>query len=96
MLTPDEAYVMASAFVAFMELVTVAPSVAGWRSFQSQVMPSFLNSARRWFAIESKFSVARARMVGPAPERQIPSRPGCDWGVTDWRISVRPGIRPLR
>ena len=31
-------------------------------------------------------------MVGPAPERQIPSNPGCELGVTDAKISGNPGI----
>lgn len=31
-------------------------------------------------------------MVGPAPERHIPRRPGCDIGVTDARMSGSPGI----
>jgi hypothetical protein len=43
-------------------------------------------------AIASKLSVARARMVGPAPERHIPSRPGWVVGVREDRMVGRPGI----
>jgi hypothetical protein len=42
--------------------------------------------------ILSKLWVANAKIVGPAPERQIPSSPGWDLGVTDARISGSPGI----
>jgi hypothetical protein len=31
-------------------------------------------------------------MVGPAPERQIPSRPGCEAGVIKDVTAGRPGI----
>ena len=44
-------------------------------------------------AIVSKCSVARANIVGPAPDKQIPSKPGCEAGVTDCKISVSPGIK---
>ena len=47
-------------------------------------------------AIWSKFSVANAKIVGPAPERQIPSKPGCDFGEIDSMTSERPGISTLR
>jgi hypothetical protein len=46
-------------------------------------------------AILSKFSVARARIVGPAPDKHIPRSPGCDFGVTEARISGNPGIFAL-
>jgi len=31
-------------------------------------------------------------MVGPAPDKHIPNNPGCDFGVTDAKISGNPGI----
>jgi hypothetical protein len=36
--------------------------------------------------------VARARIVGPAPDKQIPRRPGWLEGVIFEVISERPGI----
>lgn len=72
------------------------PSWAGSSNFHWQVMLFVANRAMMRSAISVKRSVARARMVGPAPERQIPNNPGCVAGVMDWRISVKPGIKPLR
>lgn len=60
------------------------------------MIPSALNLARISLAIFSKLSVQRARIVGPAPERQIPRRPGCVLGVTEARISGKPGIYVVR
>lgn len=61
-------------------------------TFQSTSTPCALNTMAAAFAMRSYPSVARARMVGPAPERQIPSSPGCEAGVTDASTSGRPGI----
>lgn len=47
-------------------------------------------------AISSNLSVANARIVGPAPDKQIPRRPGWVDGFMDWRTSVSPGIRVWR
>jgi hypothetical protein len=77
-------------------LSTVAPSRAGSSSFQSQEMPRALNRAMMVSAISSKFVVASAKMVGPAPDRQIPSNPGCVLGFMDCNVSDNPGMRPLR
>jgi hypothetical protein len=43
-------------------------------------------------AIASNPPVAKAKIVGPAPERQIPSSPGCVFGVMDDVTSGKPGI----
>src|ERR1700761_7558886 len=96
--TPAAAYVIGiSGDVLLLESYdTVIPSSAGSRSSQSAVIPSLLNCSIRCFAMLSKFCVAKASIVGPAPERHIPNSPGCDLGVTDCRISVRPGINPFR
>ena len=76
--------------------VTVAPSSAGSSTFHWHVMPSCLNRPMIASAMDSKFSVAKARIVGPAPDRQMPNRPLCVFGVTDARMSDRPGINPCR
>lgn len=73
---------------------TVVPSSAGSSSFHSHVIPSCLKRAIIVSAIFSKFAVARANIVGPAPDKQIPQSPACDFGVTDFSISVSPGIKP--
>jgi hypothetical protein len=72
--------------------VTTAPSSVTTKNSLLHLISSFANSSTIVLAMPSWFSVARARMVGPAPERQIPRRPGCDWGVTDDRTRGRPGI----
>lgn len=74
----------------------MVPSSAGSSSFHWHAIFWDSNREMMRFAISSKWSVARARMVGPAPDRQIPNRPGCVLGVMDCRISVRPGIRVCR
>jgi hypothetical protein len=43
-------------------------------------------------AILSKFPVANASIVGPAPERHIPNNPGWEVGVTEARIPGNAGI----
>ena len=55
-------------------------------------MPLVLKIARASSAIASNPSVASARIVGPAPERQIPSNPGCVSGVILDVTSGKPGI----
>ena len=80
---------------------TVAPSSAGCNSFHSQLtsLPLTLNCESICMiasAICSKFFVASASIVGPAPDRQIPSRPGCDCGDIWSSTSARPGIKALR
>ena len=55
-------------------------------------MPKESNILRASSAIVSKFPVAKARIVGPAPERQMPSKPGWVVGVMDEVTSGRPGI----
>lgn len=77
---------------------TVAPSSAGCSTFHSHftsisftlklVRTSIMSEAMR-----SKSVVASAKMVGPAPERQMPSKPGWDFGDTVSRTLVSPGIR---
>ena len=44
------------------------------------------------FAIFSKFLVARARIVGPAPDKHMPSNPECVAGVNCDVTSGNPGI----
>lgn len=72
---------------------TVTPSYAGSSSFQVHLTFFLWNPLMISAAISSKFSVAKARIVGPAPDRQIPNSPGYAVGVTLFRISVRPGIK---
>ena len=76
-------------------LSTVAPS-AGSSNFQWQEILYVLNWSMMRCAISLKFAVARARIVGPAPDRQIPSNPGWERGFIDCKISARPGIRCFR
>jgi hypothetical protein len=52
--------------------------------------------ARASSAIASNPLVASARIVGPAPERQIPSNPGCVSGVIFDVTSGKPGICAAR
>lgn len=75
---------------------TAAPDSVMSRIFTLTSMPSSLKTLTMTFEIESKFSVARARMVGPAPDRHMPRRPGCVFGVTDARMRGRPGMSSLR
>lgn len=62
---------------------TVVPSWAGSSNFHWQAMPLVAKREIMRSAISSNLSVAKARMVGPAPDRQIPSRPGCVRGFID-------------
>ena len=72
------------------------PPCATSSSFQVHCTPCFAKRLMISSAMSSKFSVASARMVGPAPDRQIPSRPACVRGVTLCSTSARPGTRILR
>ena len=54
---------------------TVAPSSAGFKTLHWQPIPSSPNLSITLVAIASKLVVAKAKMVGPAPERQMPSKP---------------------
>lgn len=74
----------------------VAPSSAGSRIFHSQLMPSSLNLWTMTPAMASKFSVARASIVGPAPERQIPSKPLWVLGDMEDKMAGKAGIKVLR
>ncbi len=56
--------------------VTVVPSSAGSSNSHLHLISLFANMSRMTFAIPSKLSVANANIVGPAPERHIPHRPG--------------------
>lgn len=69
---------------------------AGSNSFQLHWMFWDLNRDIMLSAISSKLLVARAKIVGPAPERHTPSSPGIVLGVMDSTISVSPGIRVWR
>jgi hypothetical protein len=80
---------------AYMLSSIVAPSNAGSSTSVRHEIFSSANLFTMTCAILSKFSVARARMVGPAPDKHIPSSPGCDFGVTEARISGNPGIYAL-
>ena len=62
------------------------------KTFQSTSMPLVLKMARASSAIASNPPVARASIVGPAPERQIPNNPGCVSGVMFDVTSGKPGI----
>src|SRR5882762_4457491 len=68
----------------------LAPATSN--SFQSTSIPSFLNICPASSAIASNPPVARAKIVGPAPDKQIPSRPGWLDGVMFGVTSDRPGI----
>ena len=70
---------------------TVLPG-AMCKTFQSTSMPLVLNIARASSAIASNPPVASAKIVGPAPERQIPNNPGCVSGVILDVTSGKPGI----
>lgn len=70
----------------------MAPSNAGTRTTVRHVIFSSVNFLTITSEILSKLCVANAKIVGPAPDRQIPRSPGCDFGVTDARISGSPGI----
>lgn len=54
----------------------VAPSNAGTKTSVRHVIFSSANFLTMTSAIFSKLCVASASIVGPAPERQIPSNPG--------------------
>lgn len=69
-------------------------SISSWSHLA--LTPSFSKIAFISLPIFSKFSVASANIVGPAPERQIPSRPGCDVGLKEDRISGSAGINEER
>jgi hypothetical protein len=71
---------------------TELPSDVMVSSFQSTSTPFSPKILRASSAMRSKPPVASARIVGPAPERQMPSRPGCDSGVMEDVTSERPGI----
>ena len=51
-----------------------------------------LKIARASSAMDSKPLVAKANIVGPAPDKHIPNRPGWVDGVIDDVTSGRPGI----
>lgn len=76
-------------------LTTWLPS-AGSSNFQLHWMPCFPKRDIILCAISSKLLVASARIVGPAPDKHTPSRPGCVPGVIDSTISVSPGISVCR
>ena len=79
--------------------VTVAPFSAISSSLHVHVMgllPNLVKLLIMESATNSKWSVARANIVGPAPERHTPSSPVCVLGCRDSRTSVRPGIRLFR
>lgn len=61
-------------------------------NFQSITTLNSLKIFRASSAIASNPLVARARIVGPAPDRQIPSSPGCVDGVILDVTSGSPGI----
>lgn len=61
---------------AAQQKVTVVPSSAGSSNFHSHFISFLANMSNMTFAIPSKFSVARANIVGPAPDRHMPQRPG--------------------
>ena len=69
----DETIFLSTPFQLY---VTVVPSCAGSNNFQSHLISFFAKVSKMTFAIASKFSVASARIVGPAPDKQIPHRPG--------------------
>ena len=62
------------------------------KTFQSTSMPLVLKIVRASSAIASNPPVASARIVGPAPERQIPNNPGWVSGVIFDVTSGNPGI----
>lgn len=70
----------------------MAPSNAGIRTSVRHVIFFSENFLTITSEILSKLCVASAKMVGPAPDKQIPRSPGCELGVTDARISGSPGI----
>ena len=77
--------------------MTVAPSSAGSNTFHMHlIFPSFSKIETAASAISEKLCVANANIVGPAPLRHIPNRPGCVDGVRELRIVVRPGIKVER
>lgn len=55
---------------------TAAPVHVGSKTSHSHWMLFFEKPFKIPFAMFSKFLVAKASIVGPAPERQIPQRPG--------------------
>jgi hypothetical protein len=89
---PSTQHALASSLNIGYSSSTQLPLSSTSKTSQSTSTFSSLKIRTISWAILSKFSVARARMVGPAPERQIPRRPGWVVGVTDERILGRPGI----
>ena len=77
-------------FTLHLYCTTLPPTTSN--TFQSIAMPKESNILRESSAIASNPPVAKARIVGPAPERQIPSRPGWVVGVMKEVTSGRPGI----
>lgn len=92
-----EVYFLSSLFFSYR--ITWVPS-AGSSTFHWQARSFFslccLNLAMILLAIVSKLCVARARMVGPAPDRHTPRKPSSVLGDMDSTISVRPGMRVWR
>ena len=80
-----------SQFLLFYLYRTVLPPTTS-KTFQSIAIPNESNILRASSAIASNPPVAKARIVGPAPERQIPSSPGWLVGVMEEVTSGRPGI----
>lgn len=74
---------------SFYSSFTEAPSSVTSSILTSHSMFSFLNSCTMVSAMFCSFDVERAKIVGPAPERQIPNRPGWVEGVTEERIRAR-------
>ena len=74
----------------YLYCTTLQPTTSN--TFQSIAMPKESNILRASSAIASNPPVARASIVGPAPERQIPSSPGWVVGVMEEVTSGRPGI----
>jgi hypothetical protein len=73
-------------------LSTELPSVITSNTNQSTSIPFSRNIFRASSAIASNPVNASARIVGPAPERQIPNSPGCVLGVMEEVTSGKPGI----
>jgi hypothetical protein len=73
-------------------LSTELPSVITSNTNQSTSIPFSRNIFRASSAIASNPANASARIVGPAPERHIPSSPGCVLGVMEEVTSGKPGI----
>ena len=74
----------------------VAPFSAGSSTFHWHEIPWTRNCSITVLAISKKCSVASASIVGPAPDRQIPRKPGWLLGVIDESVSVKLGTRGAR